>query len=393
MKSLLIVLLIALQATVSAAEGDPIAIRMWEDKTVSIETHSGLNLGVLPSSSSTSDRVPAHRVDQSVHAMNDFDHVLFREVNQSDPVFRERKEDEAVAQNSIIVRSEHPSDTKLARGMRIEVDGVSIVVALDLGKQSKSLDWQVEPADVFVVPELTSDGSPTLSNPVIISYFEALKPRQLVVSSKIQKQDMDLFSTTTGIMGKSIEVEHNTFAVSMAGIRNEDSPRLMTLGDSPKKLSDELERLFKAMELSNLKSQRVFEKLSAKQLNFKPANGTHTPRWNSEHMMGRQLLFFSQIYHAVDPTIPVMNLNPKQMPRDYAAAHPDWDGKEEARQMQRVSDFTRRYAYLLEGIELNKRAPGSGWTLAALLRQMDRHYGDHTANTVKKFELPGWPSE
>jgi len=59
--------------------------------------------------------------------------------------------------------------------------------------------------------------------------------------------------------------------------------------------------------------------------------------------------------------------------------------------MQRVSEFTRRFAYLLEDVELEEKAPGSRWTLHGLLRQMQRHYGEHTANTIKNFDLPGWP--
>lgn len=81
----------------------------------------------------------------------------------------------------------------------------------------------------------------------------------------------------------------------------------------------------------------------------------------------------------------------KQMPPDYSAAHPDWDGAEEARQMKRVSEFTRRFAYLLHDAKLQAKAPGSRWTLVGLLRQMERHYDEHTANTIKKFELPDWP--
>ena len=109
--------------------------------------------------------------------------------------------------------------------------------------------------------------------------------------------------------------------------------------------------------------------------------------------MGRELLFFSQIFHAMDPMIPVMDLNPKQMPPDYQAKHSDWDGKEEARQMERVTAFTNRFTYLLRDLPLDDRAPGSRWTLRGLLRQMDRHYSEHTSNVVKKFDLPDWPSE
>lgn len=109
--------------------------------------------------------------------------------------------------------------------------------------------------------------------------------------------------------------------------------------------------------------------------------------------MGRELLFFSQIYRAVDPMIQEMDLNPKQMPKDYEFKHPDWSGEEEAAQTQRVQAFTRRFAYLLDGVDLDKKAKGSRfWTPRALLLQMDRHYNEHTANVRKKMELPEWPA-
>ena len=129
-------------------------------------------------------------------------------------------------------------------------------------------------------------------------------------------------------------------------------------------------------------------------MNFEPANGTHTPRWNAEHMMGRQLLFFSQIYAAISPyAFRPIDLNPEQMPPDYRAAHPDWGGVEEARQMERANAFVRRFAYLLDDVDLDARAPGSRWTLRALLKQMGRHFAEHTANVVKKFDQPDWPSK
>ncbi len=110
--------------------------------------------------------------------------------------------------------------------------------------------------------------------------------------------------------------------------------------------------------------------------------------------MGRELLFFSQIYHAVDPAIKIMDLNPKQMPKDYEFAHPDWTGEEEARQMLRVENFTRRFAYLLDGMDLDAKANGSRfWTPRALLKQMERHYTEHTANVIKKKQLEGWPEK
>jgi hypothetical protein len=147
------------------------------------------------------------------------------------------------------------------------------------------------------------------------------------------------------------------------------------------------------MERACRDSQEVFAPLSVAQMNFQPANGTHTPRWNAEHMMGRQFLFFSQIYAAIDPTFSAIDLNPAQMPTDYKPAHPDWTGAEEARQMERVSQYVRRFAYLLDGIELDESAPGSRWTLRRLLRQMEAHFDEHTANVQKKFELADWPGQ
>ncbi len=172
------------------------------------------------------------------------------------------------------------------------------------------------------------------------------------------------------------------------------SGETLLLLDAPPAVPDQLRRLFDRMEAANRRSQDVFRKLSVGQMNFKPSDGTHTPRWNAEHMAGRQLLFFSQIYHALDPSIPVVDRNPRQMPVDYEARNPSWSGKDEARAMQRVDDFCRRYAYLLDDIEVNDKPPATSWpSLGALLLQMEKHYDEHTANVKKKFQLPDWPKE
>ncbi|MEM7478534.1 MAG: DinB family protein [Planctomycetota bacterium] len=164
--------------------------------------------------------------------------------------------------------------------------------------------------------------------------------------------------------------------------------------EKPPAIPEHLREMFDRMEASNRRSQDVFRKLSTAQMNFKPSNGSHTPRWNAEHMAGRQLLFFSQIYNALDPNIPVFNWNPAQMPPDYKARHPEWSGKDEARAMQRVDDFCRRYAYLLKDTQLDDKPPATRWpSLKALLLQMERHYDEHTANVIKKFDLPDWPKQ
>jgi uncharacterized damage-inducible protein DinB len=172
------------------------------------------------------------------------------------------------------------------------------------------------------------------------------------------------------------------------------SVEVSLLLDTPPPVPDQLRQLFDRMEAANRRSQNVFRQLSVEQVNFKPSNGTHTPRWNAEHMAARQLLFFSQIYHALDSNIPVIDRNPQQMPADYEARNPSWSGKDQARAMQRVDDFCRRYAYLLEDIQLDQRPPATSWrSLRALLLQMEKHYDEHTANVKKKFQLPDWPKE
>lgn len=164
--------------------------------------------------------------------------------------------------------------------------------------------------------------------------------------------------------------------------------------DATAPLTGELAELLDAMERSCEASQAVFRELSAEQMNWRPPDGSHTPRWNAEHMAGRQLLFFSHIYAAIDPdTHRVIDINPEQMPPDYEAAHPDWSGADEADQMQAISEYCRGFAYLLEGLDLDAKAPGSRWTLRGLLKQMDRHFDEHTANVKKKFALPGWPAD
>ena len=61
-------------------------------------------------------------------------------------------------------------------------------------------------------------------------------------------------------------------------------------------------------------------------------------------------------------------------------------------QMERVEAFTRRFAYLLDGMDMDEKAKGSSfWTPKSLLLQMEKHYSEHTANVVKKKSLVGWP--
>ncbi|MFG0287357.1 MAG: DinB family protein [Rhodopirellula sp. JB044] len=354
-----------------AAEGEPIAVRSWPNGVVSIENQWGLSLAIVPHAEKNVS-VPDD-VDQVVVVEQaEWEHALSRLPNQSETNWRRSSSHSITDANAMTVRSMGPTM------IRVDVDGVGVVVSIgDLSPiESGDSAGDFVDVDVFVLcnvgPEKMADGS-------LGSIIEVVNPRYVLPLA------VDPNRVTRG--GRT----GNTFAVS-ASQRGPEETETVLLSQTPWEMPEDLAAMFDAMENACQESQEVFAELSVSQLNFRPANGTHTPRWNAEHMMGRQLLFFSQIYHAIDPAVTVMDLNPKQMPEDYEFAHADWDGVEEARQMQRVSDFCRRFAYLLDGIELNEKAPGSRWpSLRALLVQMQKHYGEHTANTQKKFALPGWP--
>jgi hypothetical protein len=232
--------------------------------------------------------------------------------------------------------------------------------------------------DVFLIED--SSAEPLVYQKLL----EQTKPRVMVLRTLVK---FDKIGETP-----VKRIAHNTFAISQS--KGNHSSSCVALAESSWELETSLADLFLKKEASCASSRKVFAELTRNQMNFRPSNGTHTPRWNAEHMMGRELLFFSQIYHAVDSNIAVMDLNPKQMPPDYRPAHADWTGLEESLQMERVEAFTRRFAYLLDGMDLDSTAKGSSfWTPRALLKQMNVHYTDHTANVVKKKDLPDWPRE
>ncbi|EMI42618.1 DinB family protein [Rhodopirellula sp. SWK7] len=354
-----------------ATEGEPIAVRSWPQGVVSIENQWGLQLAVVPSASG--EFASPENVDHVVAVGGDsLDHVLSRLPNEAEVRWSEAADAPKLDPNAISVRSidDHT--------LRIDVDGVCVVVVSGDGTGT-FMATEADKRDVDVLV-LSNVAAGKINSDPIKMLVQSWHPMFVLPLAIAEGETENPKRATT-----------NTFAVAATDVPS-GKPTAVLISQTPWEMPGDLADLFEKMEQACSESQDVFAELSVEQLNFKPANGTHTPRWNVEHMMGRQLQFFSQIYHAVDPTIPVMNLNPKQMPPDYEFAHPDWDGAEEARQMQRVSEFCRRFAYLLDGMDVNAKVPGSRWpSLRSLLIQMQRHYGEHTANTVKKFELPGWP--
>lgn len=163
--------------------------------------------------------------------------------------------------------------------------------------------------------------------------------------------------------------------------------------DAPE-LPEELAGLMDKMKRATAKNAKVYRPLTAEQLNFKPSNGTHTPRWNAEHISASQLKFFSEVYHKLESSIPVIDWSPKQMPADYQPAHPKWDGKKEAKRMVEVDQFCRRYAYLLADVDLDSKPPATFFpTYRAMLTTLIKHSGEHTDNVKEKFKADDWPEK
>ncbi len=432
---------ILLSATAVAETGQPVAVRWWGQGMVSIETMWNLRVVIDPYKLDIGYDDPKVAADLVLvtHEHGDHNNVGLVAKGGGEEPFVARGLDEngkvrvieytldrlpnaeraswepsdvastPPSGNAITVRSIaawHDNNQGSERGATalfvVDVDGVRIVHCGDLGQhqltdeQLESLNALAGGVDVLLLPV---GGKYTIDGKQAMAIVEQVHPRLVVpIHYKTDVLKIPLATSEDFLKAASegcaiAKPRGNTLAVAKEVASGEVATTVVPLAYRPWPMPDELAALLEKKEQASRASQAVFAKLSPTQLNWQPPNGTHTPRWNTEHMMGRELLFFSQIYHAVDPTIPVIDLNPKQMPPDYVAAHPDWTGAEEARQTERVTAFTRRFSYLLADLPLDKKAPDSFWTPRKLLLQMDRHYNEHTANVEKKFELEGWPTE
>jgi hypothetical protein len=422
------VILPALHSRCLADVGDPVAIRAWSDGCLSVESLWNLNVVLLPAGRTDEDAPSGNfggssrdivkgtspladnerTIDVLVGKSADtkLPETALRIQNLSDtPVVIDFP---ATADSPTLLSGSSADGSPNAIALKrfsiagesvtaTVVDGLSILdlrqiedLGKVLGARTASIDIDSDSAIVVVMQGRTLDSTTgDLLN-------DALPANSIV--QVLLVPDADGVNASEEIVVKAFPdcqvtiAKGNTAAVS----KTQSLPEVLDvvlLSHQPYVMSAELAELYEAKEKACRESQAVFATLSAEQLNFAPANGTHTPRWNAEHMMGRELVFFGQIFGEIDSTIGSKNLNPKQNPPDYEAAHPDWNGRAEAKQMERVSAFTRRFAYLLDDLDLDEKAPGSFWTLRRLLIQMDKHYGQHTANVKKKFELEGWPSE
>ena len=361
--------------TVLADDGNPVAVFVQPTGTA-IETMGGFRVAIDAANESkvtvselsdvqTSEFQSAHQLSHDPDGKNSW--RLSRSANQRKSVCKEDPLDKPLTGNAVSIRQQKLSD----QGQLITWIETDDVVILDLGNNSienESLLPAVE-CDVVITTLCPDANMKSLERLV-----NKLKPQIILIAAD---NDSVENSKITAVQGRNV--------IAVSAQEEKTDARWIKIGDQPWEMpKPELSELFDRKEKSSAQSRAVFEKLSVDQMNFVPGNGSHTPRWNSEHMMGRELLFFSQIYHSIDPMIPVMNLNPKQMPKDYVAAHPDWTGHEEALLTLQVEAFSRRFAYLLQGLPLDKKVGGKMWSPRGLLKQMDRHYHEHTENVKKE---------
>jgi hypothetical protein len=387
--NLLILMLTVLMTTIEPAansamadEGNPVAIRRWPDGGITIETMWDLHFGT--GLNDATQELISRPIDLAFVADIGRSTIVSRLPNDPSVNVIRSGHGKEKGKNDVVIT--HATTELLAGSFLVEVDGVKIHLIDNKAAKLISDSPDLNHAAFHMKPEDSS-------NTVIVLGRSFNESTTLKIAAAIQPR---VIVTPVGVTKvgdqKVVGIEHNTLAVSAGDDKRGKPTRFVSLSDQPYELSPELVTLFQKKETACKESRELFASLSIEQMDFQPSNGTHTPRWNSEHMMGRELLFFSQIYHAVDPSIPVMDLNPRQMPKDYKMAHPDWTGAEEARQTERVEAFTRRYAYLLDGMPLNQKAEGSKfWTPRALLKQMERHYNEHTSNVRKKMKLDEWP--
>jgi len=301
------------------------------------------------------------------------------------------------------VRAFHDDANGTLRGYTgmivLELNGVRILHCGALGQSALSREQldQIGEVDAVCIPV---GGVHTIDGPTAVRILEQLRPRVVVpmlYKTDALALDLDPIGSFIDALPEWYEVVRpigNTVALSAAGGPIRDRPRVVLLDHEPWEMPEELAALFEAKEASSDASSEVYRPLRPEQLNHRPSNGTHTPRWNAEHTLATELLVFSSIYSEIDPAMPLINLMPAQMPPQYEPAHPDWHGLDEVMQMRRVQEFTRRFAYLLDGLpldELPEGAPRFMGSLRGVFERMAEHYPEHAANVREKFELADWP--
>lgn len=394
LRAVLVLITLTASAALTRAEpGMPVAVRWWGGDTISIESSWDLSVSIsdtLDDAEQTDLRVVLGALEGDAEpgvlsvSAGPIDHALDRYINTPEVTFGPSDAFESTP-NTVRVRS-FDGD---ASWVLVQADGISVLYTNDesastipdaITTEIASIDVLVFPIDVEDPGALIEGASARLVVPIA---FRTTKNRAFKA-----------FEERLGNAAGRRDAVGNTTAVStriQSGL-----PGLEVLEPRPWRAKGKLRSLLRDIDRKNSKSQETFAPLSATQMSHKPSNGTHAPRWNVEHMAGTELAFFTAVYAAADPDVPAWRNFPAQMPPQYEPANPEWDGAEEARYMQRVANLRNRFAYLLDGMDLNtlpRGAPAFAQTLQGLCEVVANHYDEHTAHVHKKFELPDWPED
>lgn len=393
-----------------AESGMPVAFRTWPDQTITIETYWGLHISVGPGTStvepdpalngaSLAVRLPVDQQDSEVEWAEETSQgevsvgldqlevlnvILDREPNTDRAGLIEPGTDPTA--NAVSVMAWRPigaDPVVLLPVVLVQADGVDVVYGTPASLHAAGEDiLQTLGVDGAVdVAVLVLDGQEAIDVGQVKALGAHLKATHVYLTGSAQ---------LTGAM-PTREAVGNTTALLPGTEQGDEGAVLLKHADKPWQAPEPMDVLLTGLESAAGEWAAVFEPLSINQMNHRPANGTHTPRWNVEHMASRQMFFLTLLYNWADPTFPHLRLDPAQMPPDYKPLHPDWTGAEEARRIYRTCAFVRRFAYTFNGKDLNQPAPGGRINFNAIVLQLTRHYPDHTRNVLEKMELDDWP--
>lgn len=430
------------QTNVAASTEDgplPLAIRWWGQACISIETFWGFRIVIdpftpgakigIPRPDLTADLVLVthehfdHNAVDTVRGkpvvlrgLTDdgkdwakIDHYLDRPPNQPEATVVPRTEAKKLSPYAVHVvgidvfhddkgGTERGKDTMFL----IETNGVRILHCGDLGHTlTPEQIAAVGPVDVLIVPV---GGTYTIDADTAMEVTQQLKPRRFVwpihyktAAGTLPLAPVDAFLADARKANLLVRrVKGNAIAVASLPPEQKPpigSPVVIVSEWTPQRPKPEVERSLLTLREDRQALIDALGKVSKKQLDWKPSDGTHTIRWNFEHPTARELGFFSQVYHALDPEIPVINWNPAQMPPDYTPRRPDWDTQEMVRHVRRVGAFTERFSYLLADTPVTMRIEGTRFSIDNLTDMVMGHYENHTTKAVRKFALPDWPKE
>jgi len=320
-----------------ADTGQPVAVRWWGQAMVSIESYWNLDVVIDPYGERVGYPEPQVTGDLVLITHEHFDHnnagaiggkpvvvhgldangkvtplhrILDRMPNEERPTWTDADSDHSShAVTVTTISSWHDDEQGRERGANamfvIDIDGVRIVHCGDLG-QSTLTDQQLAAlghVDVLLVPV---GGIYTVDGKQAAAIVRQVRPRMAVpIHYKTPALAFDLqpVEPFVSAMESDSEIVHatgNTLAVA-ATDEKPTKTKVVVLNYQPWVPNGELDKMFVRKVAASHEAQAVFAPLSAKQMNFQPSNGTHTPRWNAEHMMGRELLFFTQIYASTLP--------------------------------------------------------------------------------------------